>query len=114
MLAHADNTLDAIAVAARVQRAGKEFAGDPRKRQLLDEGAGGKASLECLLGIATAGDGAFFPSTDAATAVRALVGRGRTSCQWARLYQSHSCKPKQAHALTAADSSRRKPISDRG
>jgi glucose-6-phosphate 1-dehydrogenase len=114
MLVHADNTLGAMIVAARVQRAGKEFAGDPRKRRLLDEGAGRQASLEWLLGTATAGEGAFLPRKDAATAVRALVGRGRASCQRARLYQCNSCEPKQAHALIAADSSRRKPISDRG
>ena len=114
MLVHADNTLGAMIVAARAQRAGKEFTGDPRKRRLLDEGAGRQASFEWLLGTATAGEGAFFRRKDAAMAVRALVGRGRTSCQRARLCQCYSGESKQVHALIAADSSRRKPISDRG
>src|SRR5476649_600653 len=54
----------AVALAARVKRAGKEFVGDQRELYLLDEQAGEEAPYERLLGDAMAGDGALFARED--------------------------------------------------
>ena len=50
----------AIALAARVKRAGKEFIGDQRELYLLDDQPGEDAPYERLLADAMAGDGALF------------------------------------------------------
>jgi glucose-6-phosphate 1-dehydrogenase len=64
----------AIALAARVKRAGKEFVGDQRELYLSEEQPGGEAPYERLLGAAMAGDGALFTREDAVEAAWAVVG----------------------------------------
>lgn len=52
--------LDAIALAARVKRPGKEFTGEQRELYLLDEQSEEESPYERLLGDAMAGEGALF------------------------------------------------------
>src|SRR5271170_1770121 len=63
----------AIALAARVKRAGKEFVGDLRELYLVEEQAGEESPYERLLGDAMAGDGALFAREDAVEAAWAVV-----------------------------------------
>ena len=51
----------AVALAARVKRAGKEFVGDQRELYLVEEQPGEESPYERLLGDAMAGDGALHP-----------------------------------------------------
>jgi len=55
----------AIALAARVKRAGKEFVGDQRELYLVEEHPGEESPYERLLSDAMAGDGALFTREDA-------------------------------------------------
>src|ERR1035437_7162092 len=54
----------AIALAARVKLAGKEFVGEQRELCLLEERRGGETPYERLLGDAMAGNGALFTRED--------------------------------------------------
>jgi glucose-6-phosphate 1-dehydrogenase len=63
----------AIALAARVKLAGKEFVGEQRELYLFEERAGEEAPYERLLGDAMAGDGALFTREDAVEAAWAVV-----------------------------------------
>ena len=63
----------AVALAARVKRAGKEFVGDQRELYLVEEQPGAESPYERLLGDAMAGDGALFTREDAVEAAWAVV-----------------------------------------
>jgi glucose-6-phosphate 1-dehydrogenase len=63
----------AVALAARVKRAGKEFVGDQRELYLIEEQPGEELPYERLLGDAMAGDGALFTREDAVEAAWAVV-----------------------------------------
>ena len=63
----------AVALAARVKRAGKEFVGDQRELYLVEEQPGEESPYERLLGDAMAGDGALFTREDAVEAAWAVV-----------------------------------------
>jgi glucose-6-phosphate 1-dehydrogenase len=63
----------AIALAARVKRAGEEFVGDQRELLLLDTQPNEETAYERLLGDAMAGDGALFTGEDAVEAAWAVV-----------------------------------------
>ena len=63
----------AVALAARVKRAGKEFVGDQRELYLIDEQPGEEAPYERLLSDAMAGDGALFSREDSVEAAWAVV-----------------------------------------
>jgi glucose-6-phosphate 1-dehydrogenase len=63
----------AVALAARVKRAGKQFVGDQRELYLFDEQPGEEAPYERLLGDAMAGDGALFTREDAVEAAWTVV-----------------------------------------
>ena len=63
----------AIALAARVKLAGKEFVGDQRELYLFEEQPGEESPYERLLGDAMAGDGALFTREDAVEAAWAVV-----------------------------------------
>ena len=66
----------AVALAARVKRAGKEFVGDQRELYLVEEEPGEETPYERLLGDAMAGDGALFTREDAVEAAWAVVDPG--------------------------------------
>ena len=92
----------AVALAARVKRAGKEFVGDQHELYLLDEQPGEEAPYERLLGDAMAGDGALFAREDSIEAAWAVVDPILTRHRPVVPYRPGSWGPKQADALLAA------------
>ena len=103
----------AIALAARVKRAGKEFVGDQRELYLLDERPGEEAPYERLLGDAMAGDGALFAREDSIESAWAVVEPILTQHQPALPYRPGSWGPKQADALLAACGCWHNPMPER-
>ena len=103
----------AVALAARVKRAGKEFVGDQRELYLIDERPGEEAPYERLLGDAMAGDGALFTREDAVDAAWAAVDPVLKNHHRVRPYRRHSWGPREADALIAADGSWHNPIAGR-
>jgi glucose-6-phosphate 1-dehydrogenase len=103
----------AIALAARVKRAGQEFVGDQRELYLSDVQPGEEAPYERLLGAAMAGDGALFTREDAMEAAWAVVDPVLVSHRAARPYRRHSWGPKEADALIKTDGGWHNPSSDK-
>jgi glucose-6-phosphate 1-dehydrogenase len=99
----------AIALAARVKRAGKEFVGDQRELYLFEEQKGEETPYERLLGDAMIGDGALFTREDAVEAAWAVVDPVLKHHHLVRPYKRHSWGPKQADALIAPDGSWHNP-----
>ena len=99
----------AVALAARVKRAGKEYVGDQRELYLCDERPGEEAPYERLLRDAMAGNGALFTREDALEAAWAVVDPVLKNHHRVRLYRRNSWGPKQADALIAADGSWHNP-----
>jgi len=93
----------ALALAARVKRAGEEFVGDQRELYLVDERPGEEAPYERLLGDAMAGNGALFTREDAVEAAWAAVDPVLSKHSPAATYKRGSWGPKQSDALIAAD-----------
>jgi glucose-6-phosphate 1-dehydrogenase len=93
----------AVALAARVKRAGKEFVGDQGELYLVEEQPGEEAPYERLLGDAMAGDGALFTRWDAVEAAWAAIDRVLKTHSRARPYRPGTWGPKEADALIAAD-----------
>ncbi len=100
----------AVALAARVKRAGKEFIGDQHELYLLEEQAGEETPYERLLADAMAGDGALFTREDAVEAAWAVVDPVLDVHHRAHTYKPGSWGPKQADKLIAADGSWHNPI----
>jgi len=103
----------AVAIAARVKRAGKQFVGDQRELFLLDEQPGQETPYERLLEDALAGDGALFIREEAVEAAWAAVDPVLNAHHKAHRYKPGSWGPKQADALIAADGSWHNPTSVR-
>jgi glucose-6-phosphate 1-dehydrogenase len=95
----------AVALAARVKRAGKDFVGDQRELYLLDEHIGEQTPYERLLSDAMAGDGALFTREDAVEAAWAVVDPVLVAPPPLHTYKPGSWGPKQADTLIAAHSS---------
>ena len=93
----------AVALAARVKRAGEDFVGDQRELYLLDARSGEEAPYERLLGDAMAGNGALFTREDAVEAAWAVVDPVLAKHHRAIPYKRGSWGPKEANALIAAD-----------
>jgi glucose-6-phosphate 1-dehydrogenase len=93
----------AVALAARVKRAGKEFIGDQRELYLLDEQPGEEAPYERLLEDAMAGNGALFTRQDAVEAAWAVVEPVLKTHHRVHVYRRGSWGPKDADALIAED-----------
>jgi glucose-6-phosphate 1-dehydrogenase len=93
----------AIALAARVKLAGKEFVGEQRELYLLEDGTGDEAPYERLLSDAMAGDGALFTREDAVEAAWAVVDPVLKTHPRALPYKRGSWGPKQADAIIAVD-----------
>ena len=93
----------AVALAARVKRAGKEFVGDQRELYLVEEQPGEELPYEILLGDAMIGDGALFTREDAVEAAWAVVDPVLKKHHRVRPYKRHTWGPKQADALIAPD-----------
>ena len=93
----------AIALAARVKRAGQEDIGEQRELFLLEEQAGEETPYERLLGDAMKGDGGLFTREDAVEAAWAVVDQVLKHHHRVRTYKRGTWGPKQADALIAAD-----------
>jgi glucose-6-phosphate 1-dehydrogenase len=93
----------AVALAARVKRAGKEFVGDQRELYLCEEQPGEETPYERLLGDAMAGDGALFTREDAVEAAWAVVEPVLVTHHQSILYEPGSWGPKEADQLLARD-----------
>jgi glucose-6-phosphate 1-dehydrogenase len=93
----------AVALAARVKLAGKEFVGDQRELYLFEEQLGAETPYDRLLSDAMAGDGALFTREDAVEAAWAVVDPVLKTHHRARPYTRRSWGPKEADALIASD-----------
>ncbi len=93
----------AIALAARIKRAGEEFIGDQRELYLLDAQPDEQLPYERLLGEAMVGNGALFTRQDAVEAAWAVLDPVLTNHHPVRSYKPGSWGPKEADALIAAD-----------
>jgi glucose-6-phosphate 1-dehydrogenase len=100
----------AIALAARVKRAGKQFVGDQRELFLSDEQPGEQAPYARLLGDAMTGDGALFTREDAVEAAWAVVEPVLKNPPRVHAYRPGSWGPTEADALTAAHGGWHNPI----
>ncbi|MCB9775252.1 MAG: glucose-6-phosphate dehydrogenase [Nitrospiraceae bacterium] len=89
----------AVALAARVKRAGKEFIGDQQELYLLEEQSGKEGPYERLLADAMAGNGALFTREDAVEAAWTVVDSVLKTHHPVRPYKRGSWGPKEAHAL---------------
>jgi glucose-6-phosphate 1-dehydrogenase len=93
----------AIALAARVKRAGKEFVGEQRELHMIEEPHGAGSPYERLLADAMAGDGALFTREDAVEAAWVVVDPVLKKHSPALPYKRGSWGPKKADSLIAAD-----------
>ena len=93
----------AIALAARIKVAGKEFVGEQRELYLFEEQRGEEAPYERLLSDAMAGDGALFTREDAVEAAWAVVEPVLKTRHRVRPYRRGSWGPKDADTLITAD-----------
>jgi glucose-6-phosphate 1-dehydrogenase len=93
----------AIALAARVKRAGNDFVGDQRELYLIEEQPDEESPYERLLGDAMAGDGALFTREDAVEAAWAVVDPVLRKHHRVRPYRRGSWGPKEAGAIIAPD-----------
>jgi glucose-6-phosphate 1-dehydrogenase len=93
----------AVAIAARVKSAGKEFIGEQRELYLLEEEPNEASPYERLLGDAIAGDGSLFTRQDAVEAAWAVVDPILKHHPKVLPYRRGSWGPERADALIAAD-----------
>ena len=100
----------AVALAARVKRAGKEFVGDQRELYLCEEQPESEKPYERLLADAMAGNGALFTREDAVEAAWAVVDPVLKSHPRVRPYKRGSWGPKAADALIATHSRWHNPV----
>jgi glucose-6-phosphate 1-dehydrogenase len=103
----------AVALAARVKRAGQEFVGEQRELYLIDELPGEEAPYERLLGDALVGNGALFTREDAVEAAWSAVEPVLKNHHRAFHYRRRSWGPKEADSLIAADGRWHNPTSAR-
>jgi glucose-6-phosphate 1-dehydrogenase len=94
----------AIALAARVKLAGKDFVGEQRELYLFEDQPGEEAPYERLLGDAMIGDGALFTREDAVEAAWAVVDPVLRTHHRVRPYKRGSWGPKEADTIIAAGS----------
>ena len=99
----------AVALAARVKRAGKEFVGDQRELYLVEEQPGEESPYERLLGDAMAGDGALFTREEAVEAAWAVVEPVLNTHHRTRPYKRGSWGPKEADAIIVGNGSWHNP-----
>lgn len=99
----------AVALAARVKLAGKEFVGEQRELYLSDEQVGEETPYERLLGDAMVGDGALFTREDAVEAAWAVVDPVLNHHHKVRPYRRNTWGPKEAEAIIAAGGSWHSP-----
>ncbi len=91
----------AIALAARVKRAGEDFTGEQRELYLVDDHPGEETPYERLLGDAMAGNGALFTREDAVEAAWAVVDPVLETHRSAVPYRRGGWGPREADTLIA-------------
>ena len=91
----------AVAIAARVKRAGEQFVGDQRELFLLDERPDEQKPYERLLGDALAGKGALFTREESVEAAWAVVDPVLENPHPCRPYKPGSWGPPEADAIIA-------------
>jgi glucose-6-phosphate 1-dehydrogenase len=101
----------AVALAARVKLAGKDFVGEQRELYLSEERPGGETPYERLLGDAMAGNGALFTREDAVEAAWAVVDPVLKTHHRVRPYKRHTWGPEEADAIIGADGGWHNPSS---
>lgn len=99
----------AIALAARVKRAGKEFLGDQREFTLLEEQSGEQTPYQRLLTDAMNGDGALFTREASIEAAWAVVEPVLDHHPASIIYAPGSWGPAAADHFIAADGGWRNP-----
>ncbi|MGE0189462.1 MAG: glucose-6-phosphate dehydrogenase [Steroidobacteraceae bacterium] len=103
----------AVALAARVKRAGKEFIGDQEELYLLEEEPNQAMPYERLLDDAMSGDGALFTRADAIEAAWVVVNSVLEDHHKVRPYKRGTWGPKQADELIQEDGGWHNPIARR-
>jgi glucose-6-phosphate 1-dehydrogenase len=93
----------AIALAARVKLAGKDFIGDQRELYLSEEQSGEEPPYERLLSDAMSGDGALFARQDSVEAAWAVVEPVLKTHHRTRPYKRGCWGPREADAFIAPD-----------
>jgi len=93
----------AVALAARVKRAGQDFIGEQRELFLSEQQPGEETPYERLLGDAMAGDGALFTREDAIEAAWKVVDPVLKHHPLVRTYKRGSWGPKEADKMIASD-----------
>jgi glucose-6-phosphate 1-dehydrogenase len=104
----------AIALAARVKSAGKEFVGDQKELYMIEEQPGEESPYERLLGDAMAGDGALFTREDAIEAAWGVVDPVLKKHRRVRPYKRGGWGPKEAEELIKPDGPWHNPSSTNG
>jgi glucose-6-phosphate 1-dehydrogenase len=99
----------AVAIAARLKRAGDEFSGVQQEFSLLEEQRGAESPYDRLLGDAMAGDGTLFTSEAAVEAAWAVVDPILRRHRRAVAYTPGGWGPKQADALLGPGGQWRNP-----
>jgi glucose-6-phosphate 1-dehydrogenase len=93
----------AVAIAARVKSAGREFVGEQRELYLLEEEPNEALPYERLLDDAMRGDGALFAREDSVEAAWEVVEPVLVKHRKVVPYKRGSWGPKEADELIAAD-----------
>jgi glucose-6-phosphate 1-dehydrogenase len=101
----------AVALAARVKLAGKDFVGEQRELFLSDDRPGGETPYERLLGDAMAGDGALFTREDAVEAAWAVVDPVLKNHHTVLPYKRYTWGPKAANKIITTDGGWHNPSS---
>ena len=91
----------AVALAARVKRAGQDFIGEQRELYLSEQQPGEETPYERLLGDAMAGDGALFTREDAIEAAWTVVDPVLKNHPRVRSYKRGTWGPKEADRMIA-------------
>lgn len=102
----------AVALAARVKSAGKEFVGDQHELYLMEEWPGEESPYERLLSDAMGGEGALFTREDAVEAAWAAVDPILEHHHKAIPYAKGTWGPAESEALIAPDGSWHNPDED--
>ena len=103
----------AVALAARVKRAGKEFVGDQRELYMAEEWPNEEAPYERLLCAAMEGDGALFTREDAVEAAWSVVDPVLEDHSKALPYEPDTWGPSESDQLIAADGGWHNPVEER-
>jgi glucose-6-phosphate 1-dehydrogenase len=100
----------AIAVAARLKRAGEKFVGEQREFSLMEEQLANDAPYARLLGDAMRGDGTFFTGEAAVEAAWAVVDPVLKKHPRTIPYKPGSWGPKEADALVTVGRGWHNPV----